>query len=152
MNPRLKHRALTVAAVALMSAGAGTAQAATCGLTTTGMAFGNYSASSAGGTASTFTVSCFSLLGGETVNYGVHPDASTGAMGGLGGNLNFALYLDSTYHQPWTSTSTAIFGQFVLSAGQTLTRTFTVYGNAPQGQTVAIGAYLQTATMWLTLN
>lgn len=152
MIPRLKSQVLGAAIAALLLAAAPPAAAAVCTLATTGMAFGNYSASSADGTASTFTVSCFSLLGGETVNYTVTPDASTGAMGGLGGNLNFALYLDSNYHQPWTSTSTAINGQFVLSTGQTLTRTFTVYGLAPKGQTVAIGAYLQTATMWLNLN
>ncbi len=146
MTPRVLFAATTILLAVGLSVGA---EAATCSLSTTGMAFGNYSGSNPG-SVSTLKVSCLSLTG-ETVRYSVSPDATAGTMVGLG-TLSYGFYLDSNYTQAWTSTSTAVSGTLTIPATQTRSATFTVYGKIGAKQTPSPGAYLQTATIWLTIQ
>jgi spore coat protein U-like protein len=124
---------------------------ATCVVSATPMAFGNYTSITPSDSTSTITVSCSDLT---TYNVGLNPGTSTGAtvttrkMKGTGAAvLSYHLYSDSARSINWGET---IGTDTVTGTGTGAPQLLTVYGQIPSGQGPASGAYTDTITATIT--
>lgn len=141
-----------LAALALLLAAAPRAQAATCQVSATDLAFGPYRFNSEVDVDSTATVSiqnCVDDGNGLTVSYtislsaGASTDFADRTMAGPGFPLHYNVYADASYLQVWgdgTGGSTAVSDSFSLP-GQT-SASHTAYGRIPMHQAdVEAGTY-----------
>jgi spore coat protein U-like protein len=122
---------------------------ATCTITATTLAFGNYTGALINQT-STLTVNCTN----KTVfDIGLDAGTATGAtvttrkMQNGANLLNYSLYQNSTHATNWGNT---VGTDTVQATGTGAAVPFTVYGQLPAGQFVAPGAYKDTITATVT--
>jgi spore coat protein U-like protein len=141
-------------AAALLAALTGqSAWAADCRLDATPMSFGGYVGSQPATSTADLRVTCHSLTA-EVVNFSIRPSAGfTGdpALTGGQGRLSYRLYLDPAFSQPLTAASAGISGRLTLTAGQSQTAVYTLYGRAPSRQVARAGAYGDTIGLELTV-
>ncbi len=124
---------------------------ATCVMSATPMAFGNYTSITPSDSTSTITVSCSDLT---TYNVGLNAGATTGAtvttrqMKGAGAAvLHYTLHSDSARAVNWGNT---VGTDTVAGVGTGAPQLLTVYGQVPAGQGPASGAYTDTITATIT--
>jgi len=123
---------------------------ATCTVSATAMAFGNYSGVLITGTTSTITVTCTNTT---TYNVGLSAGLSTGAtvttrkMVNGAALLGYSLYRDSGLTQNWGVT---IGTDTASGTGNGAAQPITVYGQVPAGQYVTPGSYADTITATVT--
>src|SRR6266550_2205534 len=122
-------------------------RAATCEVSTSCTAFGAYESIRAGDrdTSGTLSVTC-SGVPGEAVSYSIQLSAGGGTyanrkLSGPGTALSYNLYTDGARSQIWDgSNSTSIVtDSYTLSVSPT-TRSYTIYGRIPGGQTQAVAS------------
>lgn len=126
--------------------------AATCSVSTTNLAFGDYTGGSASALDATSTISVRCVTGtayAVTLSAGTTPGASVFARamaGPSGGKLYYNLYADSGRTSVWGDGAT---GTRVTGTGTGASTSLTVYGRVPPGQWPAAGVYtdLVTATV-----
>ena len=156
------RKALATAAVALLlpiAAQAGTASTtfnvtatvlATCGVSATNVAFGNYGSGQVDATG-TISVSCTNLAA-----YTVELDAGTGSgatiasrrmTGPSNQTLAYTLYHDAARSLLWGTTSGL---QSVVGIGNGAAQALTVYGRIPSAQYPGAGSYSDTITVTVT--
>lgn len=123
---------------------------ASCIVTGSTIAFGNYTSTQLDQTGN-IGVLC---TNGTAYTIGLDPGAGSGATtsvrkmtGSLGGTLNYALYRDSGRTNIWGSTSGT---DTQAGTGNGLLQNLTVYGRIPSGQTPSAGAYTDTVIVTLT--
>ncbi|MBD3828781.1 MAG: spore coat U domain-containing protein [Stenotrophomonas sp.] len=123
---------------------------ATCQVSATPLAFGNYAGSQTDAT-STISVTC---TNGTAYNVGLDAGTADGAtvttrkMTGPGGALlGYALYSDSARITNWGNT---VGTDTVTGTGTGLAQTLTVYGRIPAGSMPTPGAYADTITVTVT--
>jgi spore coat protein U-like protein len=150
----------SIVVLALFTWMAGIAKAvATCSVSTSGEAFGNYD--SIGGqerdTLGTITVTCSGTIG-DTVNDSISLTSGSGSysqrsLSGPSTGLDYNLYTDSSRTVVWgdgTNGTQTLSDGFVLSSS-TETRQYTVYGRIPAGQTQCpVGTYNDSIIVTLT--
>jgi spore coat protein U-like protein len=138
----------------------GTANAAaTCNVSTSGVAFGNYDPISAQNrdTTGTISVTCSGVVA-DNVNYSISLTPGGGnyanrTQSAGTATINYNLYVDvgrMIVLGDGTSGTEVVSDSYVLSASPT-TRQYTVYGRIPGGQTQAVvGAYCDSLLVTLT--
>ena len=140
--------------------------AATCSVSTPGLAFGSYDVYAAGATNGTGTLSitCSKVVGDpNTVNISYTISLATGSSGSYvqrqmksGTNfLGYNLYTSNTHSVVWGngtgSTSTVSGTERLTNATPSRTNTHTVYGQIPPLQDVAVASnYLDNITVTVT--
>ncbi len=117
--------------------------------TVNSLEFGNYDtavANAAGGSdlagSSTFGLTCTN--GASIVialNTGTHASGGSRFMASGANLLQYALYSDSTHSTAWDPFTT------VSDTGTGTSKTYTVYGLIPKGQSVPIGSYSDTVSI-----
>ena len=123
---------------------------ATCTVSATSLAFGNYAGAVVNST-STITALCTKTT---PYNVGLNAGTATGATvttramtGPSAAKLSYSLFRDSGRSQNWGNT----VGTDTLSGtGTGAAQSITVYGQIPAGQYVAPGSYADTITVTLT--
>jgi spore coat protein U-like protein len=134
------------------------AQAVSCSVSATGLAFGTYQplAGAANTSTATVTVTCFPGLLSIFVNYSVQLTAgssnqvSNRAMSGPNGSLRYQIYRDIALTQPWgdgTAGTSFPSDGFVLGILFPVTTVFTAYGRVPAAQLVGPGVYTDTVVV-----
>ena len=141
------------------------AQAATCTVSATGIAFGTYIPSNASPTdrTGTVTVTCSAAL--QTVNYTVALNAGLNSGGSFANRrmkngtslLSYQIYSNSARTTVWgngTGGSSTVSGSFnCLVACTNTKRNHTAYGRLPALQwTASPGAHSDTITVTVTFN
>ena len=133
------------------------AHAETCTISASSMAFGVYDplAASPLDTTSTIQVTCTSV-GNPKVKYDVSLDKGQAgsynprAMTDGSSQLNYNLYTNASRTTIWGDgkggTAKVSAKYDLLPVGSTQTDSYTVYGRVFAGQTVTVGAYLDTIT------
>lgn len=140
--------------------------AATCTVTTPGLAFGNYDVYAAGATNGTGTLSvkCSKVAGDpNNVNISYTISLATGSSGSYvqrqmksGTNsLGYNLYTTNTHSVVWgngTGSTSTVAGSMRLTNGNpTITNTHTVFGQIPPLQDAAVASnYLDNITVTVT--
>jgi len=145
------------------------AQAQTCSVAATSLAFGGYT--SPGGTRvdsqATVTVNCtpaYLLLACKasytlSLSAGGHSSGGTRLMAAGSGRLGYGLYSDANRLSPWGdggATGPAVGGAISTSLLNLSllclpgSKTHTVYGRIPAGQNVPAGAYADTVVLTVT--
>ncbi|MDG2514381.1 spore coat U domain-containing protein [Sphingobium yanoikuyae] len=155
--------AASLAAAALLTGLAGTAQAATttttfpvtatvikaCVVSATALAFGNYDPTATGPTDATSTLSILCTVG-TTYTVGLTAGTASGAtvttrkMSSGSNLLSYALYQDSAHTTNWGNTPATDTAAATAPVG---TNALTVYGRITAGQNVPIGSYSDTITV-----
>jgi len=155
---RLPRAAVRLLALSLALL-AGHAMAATCSVSTPGVAFGGYDVFAAGATTSSGSIKVSCSTTGELfvqVNYAV--TLSTGSSNSFvqrtmkngADSLGYNLYTSNAYSTVWgdgtgsTATETGSFTLWFFSP--TGTATLTVYGRVPALQDVSVGNYSDNVT------
>ncbi len=122
----------------------------TCSVTTSPLAFGNYSS----GAVNTTTPVLVTCSNGTTYTVGLSAGGGTGAtvavrklVGPSAATLNYSIYSDAAHTTVWGST---IGTDTVAGTGNGLAQTLTAYGRIPASQTSSAGAYTDTVTVTLT--
>lgn len=173
MNTRLPHstRASTSLALALMlCAVAGIAQAGSCTISSSGLAFGTYqpltfaSKLTSTDVTSTATVSmvCTGITGGGDYGISLGPGAygsgdriSTRYMNNAsngGDYMTYNIYTGATYQTVWGNGTIGSLIAGTLATGDS-SPSHTVYGKVPAGQnTLKAGTFSDTLTITLTYN
>jgi spore coat protein U-like protein len=142
----------------------GTLAATTCGVSTPGLAFGNYDVFNAAVTNgnATLTVTCTLTPPPSTDNESYTLTLSTGSSGSFvqrqmksgTDTLNYNLYTSNAYSVVWgdgTGTTKKVTGSKRLTSGNpTQTNQHTVYGQIPALQDAAVGSYLDNVTVTVT--
>jgi spore coat protein U-like protein len=150
---------LFFAALCVFALTASEARPATCGASSSGVAFGNYEAlaSSARDTLSTITVQCYGKVG-EKVSYSIALNRSIHGshdriMVRSVDQLHYALFIDPARTQTWgdgTGGSSVIADSFYLDHVQ-MSRRYTIYARIVGGQkTNPAGSYNDIATIMLS--
>jgi spore coat protein U-like protein len=122
---------------------------ASCTISATSLAFGNYTLSQLDAT-STLTLTCTS---GTAAAIGLNAGTGSGAtvtvrkMTSAGNTLNYALYQDAGRTTIWGNT---VGTDTVSTTGTGAAQTITVYGRIPASQTSPIGSYADTVTATVT--
>ncbi|RRA50256.1 spore coat U domain-containing protein [Acidipila sp. EB88] len=125
---------------------------ATCSISTTSLAFGNYTGAALPGSA-LLTALCSN---GSTYNIGLSAGTSTNATVTTRGMfvsgtpavvLNYALYSNSARTTNWGST---VGTDTVSGTGNGASQSLTVYGNIPAGQFIAAGSYTDSIVATIT--
>ncbi len=120
-----------------------------CSVNTVTLAFGEVSLT--GPTSSNGTVNVTCTSGGAytvSLDNGLH---ATGAQRNLSSSSNsnvlaYNVYSDSARSVPWNSTAPNV----VTGTGTGTVQPLTVYGQIPAGQTIVVGAYLDTIQVTVT--
>jgi spore coat protein U-like protein len=162
----LRKHALRVGLSLWLSIAAANSIAATCTVTTPGLAFGNYDVFAAGATNGTGTLSikCSKVAGDpNNVNISYTISLATGSSGSYvqrqmksGTNtLGYNLYTTTTHSVVWGngtgSTSTVAGSMRLTNASPSITNTHTVFGQIPPLQDVAVASnYLDNITVTVT--
>jgi len=153
---RIRWRVILLCLVSFAS----TADAAvSCGVSTTGVAFGAYDPilGQARDTSGTISVSCTGNSG-DAVSYSILLSAGDGTfssrvMAGSAVPLQYNLYTDIARSQVWgdgTGGTIVVSDSYSLSSSPTV-RNYTVYGRIPSGETnITAAAYSDSIT--ITLN
>jgi spore coat protein U-like protein len=128
---------------------------ATCTVSSSGVAFGNYDTLSGApvDSSGTITVSCTGTSG-EVVNARLSTTAVAHSMPGPSSALAYQLYLDAARTQIWgdgTSGTSTINGTLTVGSNGSVTQSFYVYGRVASGQQSGqAGSYLDTLVVTLT--
>jgi spore coat protein U-like protein len=157
MNP---HRAQLLFMMLCVACFAATADAAvSCGVSTTGVAFGSYDPilGQNRDTSGTISVSCTGSSG-DAVSYSLLLSAGDGvflsrAMAGSAVPLQYNLYTDIGRSQVWgdgTSGTIVVSDSYSISTSPTV-RNYNVYGRIPAGET-AVTAAAYNDLIVVTLN
>ena len=137
-----------VAAAAAMPASRADA-AATCTVSTTGVAFGAYNPRSSTATTGvgTVTVTCSGNVGTMTLSSGTGQSGtySSRVMKSGTSSLNYNLYTTSSYATVWGNGTSGSATRSLSAAGS-----YTVYGRIPALQNVAAGTYTDNVVVTLT--
>jgi spore coat protein U-like protein len=164
---RVARRTWHLGALAMLCAGAGTAQAAVdCSIAAISVNFGTYdpSVTAAEDSVGTVSVTCRHISGGaDRVNYSVTlsnglfgTTAATRSMAAGAGRLGYNVFTDPARTQVWgngTSSTVIASGSMIIGPGTgngTRTITHTVYGRIPQLQDAVPGTYADTLQVTLT--
>jgi spore coat protein U-like protein len=163
----MHRRARAAAIVVGWLAAAGAAMAGTCGVSATGLAFGQYQPltfegklASADRTAdATVSVVCTAISGGGgyTIALGPSPQGNSIvprylASGAGGPAMAFNVYLDGAYTAVWGDGFTGAVINGTIPVGDS-TQSHTVFGKVPAGQsTLRAGTYSGSLTMTVTFN
>ena len=144
MSTLKRTLSLFVAVLVMMAPG----RAATCEVSTSGTAFGAYESIRAGDrdTSGTLSVTC-SGVPGEAVSYSIQLSAGGGTytnrkLSGPGTALSYNLYTDGARSQIWgdgSNGTSIVTDSYTLSVSPT-TRSYTIYGRIPGGQTQAVAS------------
>lgn len=132
----------------------------TCSISATTVAFGTYAPLSGSSVATTGTVSvtCSALLAGLNVSYVVTLNQGNAgsytprAMSYSSHQLQYNLFTDALHTIIWgdgTSGTNSVSDSYILSVIST-TRNYTVYGQIPASQNVAVGAYTDSIIATVT--
>ena len=123
--------------------------AASCTISATNLAFGNYTLAQLDGT-STITATC---TNGTTYTVGLDAGTFSGATtltrkmtGPSAGGLAYSLYSDTSRTTNWGNAS----GTWVSGTGTGAAQTLTVYGRIPANQTASLGSYSDTVPVTIT--
>ena len=154
------HRVQLLIIMLCIACFATTADAAvSCGISTTGVAFGSYDPilGQNRDTSATISVSCTGNAG-DAVNYSLLLSAGDGtfssrAMAGSAVPLQYNLYTDIARSQIWgdgTSGTMVVSDSYSLSTSPTV-RNYTVYGRIPSGET-GLTAAAYSDTIVISLN
>jgi spore coat protein U-like protein len=152
---------LKIAILALACLGSiGQAQAQTCTVSSTTLAFGTYDpksnlASSSTGSVSVTCQATISLFVSYTVKLGGGGSGSITArkMTTSGSQLNYQVYQDALFTQIWgdgTSSTSFYSGGYLLAVLVPVTTTYVAYGQIAALQNVYAGSYTDTLTILLT--
>ncbi len=155
-----RHRAQLLIMVLCIACFATPADAAvSCGVSTTGVAFGSYDPilGQNRDTSGTISVSCTGNSG-DAVSYSLLLSAGDGsfssrAMAGSAVPLQYNLYTDIARSQIWgdgTSGTVVVSDSYSLSISSTV-RNYTVYGRIPSGKT-GLTAAAYNDTIVISLN
>ena len=143
---------LSLASTATSTMAVSATVVASCTVSTTPMAFGNYNSASLTSTA-TVTSTCSNTT---AYNLGLNAGTASGATvttrgmfvsGTPGVVLNYGLYSNSSRTTNWGMT---IGTDTVTGTGSGAAQPITVYGQIPGGQLVAPGSYTDTITVTIT--
>ncbi|MCL4525893.1 MAG: spore coat U domain-containing protein [Gammaproteobacteria bacterium] len=137
------------------------ADAASCSVTATGVAFGTYVPSSTSNSTGTVTVSCSATLGllfswTIALNAGVNSGGSFSNRRMASGNsyLSYQLYTNSGHTTVWgdgTGGTSTVPGSCLISVlGIPCTGSATAYGQIPALQNPSPGSYSDTITVTVT--
>ncbi len=130
------------------------ALAASCTVSTGGVAFGAYDTLGVqpGDTSGNITVSCTGTAG-ELVNLTLSTATNTRNLQGPRRSLLYQLYVDSSRTQIWgdgTSGTSTISGSITVGSNGTVTQSYYVYGRIAGGQSAAeAGSYSDTLLVYL---
>jgi len=123
---------------------------ASCGVSATALAFGNYTGAVAT-TSSTLTVTCSNSTAyniGLSVGSGTNATVTTRSMTGPNSaSLSYQLYQDSGYSTYWGQT---VGTDTLAGTGTGAAQAITVYGQIPASEYVAAGSYSDTITATIT--
>ncbi len=140
-------RRLALMSLFLLACGALPAAAATCTVSATAVAFGNYTGAIVDVTG-TITVNCSR---GAAYDVGLNAGTATGATitnrsmtGPAGALLGYGLYSNSTHTTNWGNTAAT---NWVTGTGSGANQVITVYAQLPAGRYVAPGSYTDTITV-----
>lgn len=131
----------------------------TCDVSTSGAAFGGYDSisSQTRDTSGTITVSCSGAVG-EAPNYVIKLGTGSGtyaarSMNAGGVAVEYNLYTDSARSQVWgdgTSGTGTVGDSYTLDTTLPVTRSYTLYGRIPGGQSGAtVAVYTDSVTVSL---
>lgn len=140
------------------------AQAATCAVTASGVAFGAYAPTTGAPLSSsgTVTINCTGLLGlvGALISWsialspGQSASFSPRTMSYGSSALHYQLFTDASHTTVWgdgTNGTVTLNGSTMVTLG-TITQSYVVYGGAPASQVVSPGAYSDTITITATFS
>src|ERR1017187_3592985 len=143
-------RTLAMAALILLGCYSQSATAA-CSVSASGIAFGNYTATSLINITGTVTVTCSS---GTVYHVALNAGLATGAtitsrsmVGPASALLGYKLFSDSGRTTNWGNTSGT---GYVSGTGTGIAQTLTIYAQIPASEFVAPGSYTDTITVNLT--
>ena len=132
--------------------------AATCDISSSSSAFGNYDsiANQDRDTTAVVSITCSGTVG-DSVSYTISLSSGSGAYSNRQlisavGPLNYNLYTDISRSQVWGdgAAATATVGDSYTLSVSPSTRNYTIYGRIPAGQTSAMpGAYSDNIVMTL---
>lgn len=133
-----------------------------CNVSATGVAFGNYNATSSSPTNATgnvqvtctvFLVSVLSSIN-TSLNMGGSGSYSPRKMSSGANWLNYNLYKEASHTTVWGDGTggTGIFTDTLLIAVLGTTLNHTIYGSIPAGQYVAAGVYTDTITVMVEFH
>ncbi len=132
----------------------------TCSISATAVAFGNYAplSGSAVTTSGTVSVTCSALIAGLDVSYVVTLNTGNAgsytprAMSFSSNQLQYNLFTDALHTIIWgdgSSGTSSVSDSYILNLLST-TRNYTVYGQIPASQNVAVGAYTDSIIATVT--
>jgi len=149
-----------LASLLMVSLG-GALSAQNCSVSTSGTAFGDYSASSnqPRDTSGTIVVICHGTERSQisyTIKLGLGGGTfSLRQMKSTNSSLSYGLYIDASRTQPWgdgTGGASYLSDSFSL-INSSSTKSYTVYGRIPTGQSLSLtGAYADSLTVTLTYS